>query len=555
MAERLVVVGLWFGAIFWIFQSIVDVVLFHEGSLVEQILTPGLHDIWMRTLVICTLIMFGVYAQSIIAERRRAEEALSQSEEKYRTILEEMQEGYFEVDLAGNFTFVNDSTCRNLGYPREEILRASYRGFTVQEDLQPVYRTFNQAYRTGEPVEGFTWRAVRKDGSTRFFEASVSPLRDGEGEIVGFRCVARDITERKRMEEKIIRLNAVLKALKDVDLLVTDELDREVLMNYSCNLLIQAGNYANVWILFVDEDRGFVSVASAGDTDKLAVLTERMKQGVYPPCMQEILRSEEPFIIYDKPEIQHGECPLFSACGESVAFVARLESRGKVYGVLGVSVSPQVTADEDEWTLFQEVARDISHALSRIEMEEERRQAERKLAYGATHDSLTGLPNRALFNDRLHMALAQAQRNHRTLAVVLLDLDKFKDINDMLGHNVGDQLLEAVGKRLTSLMRKSDTVARWGGDEFILVLPEIARAEDAGRVAQRILEAFRKPFVLGGHWLHITASIGIATYPNDGEDADTLIKNADTAMYRAKEQGRNSYQLWSTEQEEVLVGK
>jgi len=214
-----------------------------------------------------------------------------------------------------------------------------------------------------------------------------------------------------------------------------------------------------------------------------------------------------------------------------------------------------MTADEDEWTLFQEVARDISHALSRIVMEEERRQAERKLAYGATHDSLTGLPNRALFGDRLHMALAQAQRNHRTLAVVLLDLDRFKGINDMLGHNVGDQLLEAVGKRLTSLMRKSDTVARWGGDEFILVLPEIARVEDVAKVSRRTLEAFRKPFVLGSHRLHITASIGIATYPNDGEDADTLIKNADTAMYRAKEQGRNNYQPWSTEQEEVLVGK
>jgi diguanylate cyclase (GGDEF)-like protein len=188
---------------------------------------------------------------------------------------------------------------------------------------------------------------------------------------------------------------------------------------------------------------------------------------------------------------------------------------------------------------FRCLARDIT----------ERKRMEQQLKDMATHDALTGLPNRRLFNDRLHMVLAQAQRNHRTLAVVLLDLDRFKDINDMLGHNVGDQLLEAVGKRLTSLMRKSDTVARWGGDEFILVLPEIARAEDAGRVAQRILEAFRKPFVLGGHWLHITASIGIATYPNDGEDADTLIKNADTAMYRAKEQGRNSYQLWPTEQE------
>jgi diguanylate cyclase (GGDEF)-like protein/PAS domain S-box-containing protein len=499
--------------------------------------------------------MFGVYAQSIIAERRRAEEALSQSEEKYRTILEEMQDAYFEVDLAGNFTFVNDSTCRNLGYSTEEMLGTSYRAFTVQEDLEPVYKTFNQAYRTGEPVEGFTWRAVRKDGSTRFFETSVSPLRNGEGEIVGFRCVARDVTERKRMEEKVLRFNAVLKVLKDIDLLVTDEMDREVLINYSCNLILQAGNYANVWVLLVDENRGFVSVASAGDRDRLLLLANHMKQAHYPPCVGEVLRQENPSVVYDNLDSQHGECPLFGACGDNAAFVARLESHGKVYGVLGVSVSPEMTTDEDEWTLLQEVARDISYGLSRIETEKERGEAERQLAYAATHDALTGLPNRVLFNDRLHMALAQAERNHRTLAVVLLDLDKFKGINDTMGHNMGDQVLQGVGKRLTRLVRKSDTVARWGGDEFILVLPEIARAEDTGKVAQRILEAFRKPFVLGGHWLHITTSIGIVTYPNDGGDAETLIKNADAALYRAKGQGRDNYQLWATEQEEVLVGK
>jgi len=172
----------------------------------------------------------------------------------------------------------------------------------------------------------------------------------------------------------------------------------------------------------------------------------------------------------------------------------------------------------------------------------ERKRTEEQLAYMATHDPLTGLPNRMLFNDRLTVALAHAQRNRQKLAVVLLDLDHFKDVNDTLGHSVGDKLLQAVGERLTNLLRKSDTIARMGGDEFMLILPEIARVEDTARVAQKVLESFREPFVFDGHEARITTSIGIAIYPNDGEDADTLMRDADMAMYRAKVQGRNNYQ-------------
>jgi diguanylate cyclase (GGDEF)-like protein len=173
-----------------------------------------------------------------------------------------------------------------------------------------------------------------------------------------------------------------------------------------------------------------------------------------------------------------------------------------------------------------------------------RKRAEEKLAYMATHDALTDLPNRMLFNDRLVLALAHAHRNRQKLAVMLLDLDHFKDVNDTLGHSVGDRLLQAVGERLTSLLRRSDTIARMGGDEFMLILPEVSRVEGTAKVAEKILEAFRKPFVFDGHALQITTSIGIAIYPNDGEDADTLVKNADIAMYRVKARGRDNYQRY-----------
>jgi diguanylate cyclase (GGDEF)-like protein/PAS domain S-box-containing protein len=174
----------------------------------------------------------------------------------------------------------------------------------------------------------------------------------------------------------------------------------------------------------------------------------------------------------------------------------------------------------------------------------ERKQLEQKLADMATHDPLTGLPNRLLLSDRLTVGLAQAQRNDTRLAVMMLDLDRFKTVNDTFGHIVGDELLRAAGERLIALVRKSDTVARMGGDEFVVLLPQIAKTEDAVRVAQKILEVFRKPFVLGSYQIRITTSVGIAIYPEDGEDIETLFRSADTAMYWAKEQGRDNYELY-----------
>ena len=190
------------------------------------------------------------------------------------------------------------------------------------------------------------------------------------------------------------------------------------------------------------------------------------------------------------------------------------------------------------------VGGNVIGAIETLQDITERKRAEETITRLAYHDTLTGLPNRRLFNDRLNMAMAHAQRNRQKLAVMLFDLDHFKEVNDTLGHSVGDRLLQAVSERLTSLLRKGDTVARMGGDEFMLLLPEITQVEGVAEVAQKILEAFREPYVFDDHELHVTTSIGIALYPDAGEDEDTLMKNADIAMYRAKDQGRDNYQSW-----------
>jgi diguanylate cyclase (GGDEF)-like protein len=180
----------------------------------------------------------------------------------------------------------------------------------------------------------------------------------------------------------------------------------------------------------------------------------------------------------------------------------------------------------------------------------ERRLADQRVVHMAHHDALTGLPNRTLFADRVGQAIARAHRRDGKIAVLFLDLDRFKNVNDSLGHAIGDLLLTAVAERLTNCLREEDTAARLGGDEFIISLPDVADAGEAAHVAARILAELAKPFTIANHQLHADGSIGIALYPADGDTAETLMRNADTAMYHAKESGRANYQFFSAQMTE-----
>jgi len=184
----------------------------------------------------------------------------------------------------------------------------------------------------------------------------------------------------------------------------------------------------------------------------------------------------------------------------------------------------------------------------------DRRQAETRAQHLADHDPLTALPNRRLLEDRLTQALAASQRNRKQTAVVFVDLDRFKSINDTLGHAAGDLVLKEVAERLMKQLRVVDTVCRMGGDEFVVILPEIKRASDAANVAAKVLETMAQPFVAEGRELHITTSIGISVFPDDGRDAESLIRNADAAMYHAKGTGRANYQFF-TEQMNLAASR
>ena len=212
----------------------------------------------------------------------------------------------------------------------------------------------------------------------------------------------------------------------------------------------------------------------------------------------------------------------------------------------GAGTPPSTAAiATDQITLLQQAnAYLVIAAIESQKLAEQVQAAKVQLDYLAHHDTLTDLPNRMLLQDRLIQAIELARRQGRQLAVMFMDLDQFKNINDSLGHAVGDQLLQSVAQRLVGCVRQSDTISRQGGDEFVLLLPDLEHAEHAARSAQKILDALALPHCIDGYDLHTSVSIGIGIYPNDGEDAQTLLKSADIAMYYAKDSGRNNYKFF-----------
>jgi diguanylate cyclase (GGDEF)-like protein/PAS domain S-box-containing protein len=438
-------------------------------------------------------------------EHKKAEEALRQSEEKYRSILENIEEGFFEVDLAGSFTFFNHSTCKLLGYSEEEMIGMNYRQYTDKDTSKEVFQTFNGIYKTGLPVKDFDWLIVRKDGSRRYVSASISLRTDSSGQPAGFQGFTHDVTERIHAE---FQKEAALEALRE-----SEDKYRSILEN------IQEAYFE------VDLTGNFTFF-----NDSLCRITG---------CSRDELRGAN----YTKFSDKENSRKVFTTFNniyitgeptDGVDWLIIRKDGEKKYIESSVSLKKDASAKPIG---FKGVIRDIT----------ERKRIEQELNYMATHDTLTGLPNRLMFSQLLNQAIQSGKRNKKLLAVLFIDLDRFKIINDSLGHDAGDQLLQQIAKRFRESLRAVDVVGRLGGDEFVILIEDFKDLSQVKKVAHKILFAAMRPMVIFNEECRVTASIGISVYPKDGRDEQTLMKNADIAMYFAKEEGKNNYQFYTTD--------
>ncbi|HUP49673.1 MAG TPA: EAL domain-containing protein [Thermoanaerobaculia bacterium] len=437
-----------------------------------------------------------------ITNRKQAEDSLAAANSQRKAVLDAATRvSIIATDSRGMITVFNSGAERLLGYSAAEMIgrrslldlhdpdQVAARGAELSAELHRPVGGFDVLVQRAarEEVEEREWTYVRASAECRTFLVSVTALRGEEGPITGFLHVGTDITERKRAEEMLRQQSAAMTASMDGIGIVNERLE----FTHVNDALAKLYGYTR-------------APAMLGRT------------------LEELYDGEE------RVRLAENIIPAVRSRGRW-----RGEATGKRRDGFSFPQEISLTAIEDGGIVC--VVRDIT----------ERTYAEEQIKHLAYHDALTGLPNRLLFKDRLTVALSHAQRDNTRAAVLYLDLDRFKIINDSLGHNVGDQLLQAVATRVSSCVRESDTVARQGGDEFTLLLPHLVNSEDAALVAQKILEAVRYPFHIEGREFFTTTSIGISIYPEDGSDATTLIKNADTAMYQAKELGRDNYQLFN----------
>jgi len=424
-----------------------------------------------------------------VTERHRAESALRESEERYRAVVETLNEGLLITDGDDRIVFANERMSAMTGYEGSDMRgQPATQLFLAAKDW-PALRERHRRRLRGQS-ERYEVEMRRKDGASFFAEVHAIPFRNAEGRVIGTLGAITDVTERKRAEESLRRS---AREYRD---------------------LFESANDA---ILILRPESQMILEANRKACETYGLARDQIVGMSLKNFTRDVPRSEEQVRrILREGASENLETVHFHRDGTPIDLL----------------VSSSVVEYRGESAILS-VCRDITES-KRAKQEIER------LAY---HDALTDLPNRTRFADRLEIALSQARREGHHLAILFLDLDRFKVVNDSLGHKVGDLLLQKVAIRLSQLIRGGDTLARLGGDEFIILLSKIARDEDAARVAQNVLAVFKKPFVLGERELFISASIGISLFPRHGDDREALVKNADIAMYRAKQEGRDNFQF------------
>ena len=469
---------------------------------IGHIIVPGLSGLQsqMVAILVCAsvvfLLTFGLLKPDV-TERKRTEEMLQHSEAKYRVLFEDSADATWLMDETG-FLDCNSAALQMFGYAiGTEMLHPADVSPPSQPDgtnsRTAAERKIAAAFLNGN--ERFEWLHQRKNGSTFPAEVCLTALTlSGRPRLL---ATVRDITERKLADDALLLKTAMLEAQAETTIdgiLVVDESDHIVLANKQFGL-----------------DFGIPQeVLSTGDdlivrqhfTDQVEAPDAFVKRVNYLNSH----RSEK-----SRDELRFKSGKIFDRYSAPL-----VDSKGRYRGRI--------------WYF-----RDIT----------DRKVAEERIQFLAYYDALTGLPNRTLLQDRLAKALAGASRRNDKVALLFLDLDGFKIINDSLGHSVGDLLLKQIADRLKRFSRDQDTVARLGGDEFLIVLSDVKDIPDAAVAAERLMDAMTGGFVVQGHPLSVSCSLGISIFPEHGVDGETLIKNADAAMYSAKDNGRNNIQLFT----------
>ncbi len=430
-----------------------------------------------------------VYVRMDVTERLQTERQLREAAQELDTILHNMQDTYFRIDANGILTRVSDSVQQLLGYAPEEVVGRPVMEFYVHPEEWEAL--LERMAANGGLISNDEIALRHSDGTVVWILANVHFLHAGNGNAAGVEGMARNITDLKRHESQVSKLSSVLEQTADI-VIVTDI---DGIIEYVNPSFERVTGYR-----FEEVVGRKPSILSSG----------KHKPEFYQHLWETILSGES----YTNIMINRRKDG--SLYYEEKTITPIRDQRGRI-------------------THFVSTAKDIS----------ERMQVQERLQHMAHHDALTDLPNRNLFLDRLQQALIRARHHKRLVAVMFMDLDRFKNINDTLGHNTGDQLLLQLSERLKHSVRDGDTIARFGGDEFAILLDDVDNENSISAVAQKLLQTLTESFHINNHELFVTASIGIAIFPHDGEDPDTLLRNADVAMYRAKELGKNNYQFYS----------
>lgn len=486
-----------------------------------------------------TVLLLGLFFLNRgTAERKRLEVVRT----RLAAIVESSDDAIIGKDLDGIISSWNKGAENIFGYSSTEMMGQSIMRIVPPERVLEELEILGRLKR-GESIEHYETVRQTKDGRRIDISITVSPIVDVAGNVTGASKIARDITHRKETEHRIQYLNRVYATLSAINTLIVRVRDRDELFREACRIAVEQGGFRTSLIGIVDRSAmTIVPVASAGNDENLltAIKAKWSSSEDAPTTMAgRAIREQKAVVSNDyrsDPNVLFGK--KYAEFGVRSMTVLPLIVAGEAVGVLALHASEIEFFHEEELRLLTELAGDIAFAINHID-----KQA--RLDYLATYDVLTNLPNRTLMRDRITQAISHAKRAGRQMALMYLDLDRFKMINDAYGHPLGDAVLKAAAEKLASVVREEDAVARQSGDEFLVLLGNLRKSDDAYVVAQKMLDAFEQPFVVDERKVHVTVSIGVSIYPQDGETADALIGNADVAMYRSKQLGRGTYQFFT----------